>query len=215
MESDDLVAAARASEVDVAYLTHDGIHDWPYVREDLRAAIDRGLFEPVPESPARWTYRTVAQTGEAWGLRYSFARPPEEVVTFRRDGDRLTGEGGGAVTIGDGACEVTVTPSFEVGLDPLPCTSGQIRLTVSPVRVRAGRATRLRARATTQVAGRTVAVPGARVRVRGRSVLTGAGGQVGVTVAVSRRRTELAVSASKRPLRRAVVTLRVLAPRRR
>ncbi len=52
-------------------------------------------------------------------------------------------------------------------------------------------------------------MPGARVRVRGRSVLTGADGRVGVTVAVSRRRTELPVSASKKGLRRARVSLPV------
>ena len=61
MESDDLVAAGRASGADVTYLAHDGIHDWPYVREDLTEAMARGLFEPVPDDPASWTYRSVAQ----------------------------------------------------------------------------------------------------------------------------------------------------------
>ncbi len=73
-ESDDLAAAARASGVDTTYLTHDGIHDWPYVREDLSEAIKRGLFEPVPESPGSWAYRTVAQAGAAWGVRFAFER---------------------------------------------------------------------------------------------------------------------------------------------
>ncbi len=59
-------------------------------------------------------------------------------MTLRRDGERLTGEGGGAVTIGSGDCTVTVTPPFELGLDPLPCTSGRIQLSVAPARVAIG-----------------------------------------------------------------------------
>lgn len=215
-ESDDLVAAARASEVDVTYLAHDGIHDWPYAREDLKAAIDGGLFEPVPESSSRWTYRTVAQSGEAWGVRFAYARAPEEVATLRRDGDALAAEGGGRVTITtpDG-CELTLDPPAEARVPGTACSDdGRIRLRVTPSRVRAGRAARLRVRATTLAGGRSVPVGGARVRVRGRSLLTGADGRVGVTVAVSPRRSRLPVSASRRGLRRAVVTVTVLPPRR-
>jgi S-formylglutathione hydrolase FrmB len=211
MESDDLVNAARASGVDVTYLAHDGIHDWPYVREDLRAAIDRGLFEPVPESPSRWTYRTVAQSGEAWGLRFAFARAPEGVVTLERDGDTLSGSGaeGTARITTPADCELTVELPFTVGLPATGCTTGRIRLTVAPRRVRAGSAARLRIRATTLVRSRTAPVVGARIRLRGRRLLTGADGRVSVTVGVSPRRRHLAVSASKPGLRRARVTVRV------
>jgi S-formylglutathione hydrolase FrmB len=217
MESDDLVAAARGSEVDVDYLTHDGIHDWPYVREDLGTVIERGLFEPVPESPGRWTYETVAQTGRAWGLRYEFADPPEQVVTLRRDGDALVADAGGRVTITTpNGCELTATAPFEARLPAAPCSDdGRVRLNVSPGRVRAGRANRLRVRVTTLLGGRPVALPGARVRFRGRSVLTGDDGRVGITVAVSARRTVLPMSASRKGLRRARVELPVLGPRRR
>jgi S-formylglutathione hydrolase FrmB len=117
MESDDLAAAARASGVDVSYLTHDGIHDWPYVREDLGTAIDRGLFRRVPDAPSAWTFGTVAQVGEAWGLRFAFARPPEEVVTLRRDRDVLAGEGSGTITVTTPAgCTLTAELPFRVSL---------------------------------------------------------------------------------------------------
>lgn len=211
MESDELVAAARESGVDVTYLTHDGIHDWPYVREDLEAAMGIGLFQPVPDAPSRWTYRTVSQTGEAWGLRFAFARAPDEVVTLRRDGDRLIGEGTGALTVATpGDCYLTVDLPFELTLPPQPCTNGRIRLTVRPARVRAGRAARLRIRTTTLVRGRTAPVAGARIRVRGRSLLTGRDGRVSMTVGVSPRRKQLRVVATKAGLRSAKAAVRVL-----
>ena len=123
MESDDLVSAARASEVDVTYLAHDGIHDWPYVREDLREAMNLGLFEPLPRRRSRWTYRTVAQTGKAWGLRFAFALPPEQLVTLRRRGDVLSGDAGGIVTIATpSGCKLTLEAPFEVRLPTGGCT---------------------------------------------------------------------------------------------
>jgi S-formylglutathione hydrolase FrmB len=211
MESDDLVNAARASGAEVTYLAHDGIHDWPYVREDLRTAIDRGLFEPVAERPSRWAYKTVAQSGEAWGLRFAFARPPEQVVTLTRDGGAIGGEGSGRVTITtpDG-CEVVADLPFEARLPAARCTDARIRLTVTPQRVRAGRAARLRVRATTLVRGHTTPVAGARVRVRRRSLLTAGNGRVSVTIAVSPRRRKLRVVATKPGLRSARATVRVV-----
>ena len=108
LESDDLVAAARESGVETTYDTGDGVHEWPYIREDLAAAIRWSLFEPVPERPARWTYRTVAQSGEAWGLRFAFAEPPAEVETLRWESPVLSGEGSGRVTITtESGCELT------------------------------------------------------------------------------------------------------------
>ncbi|HEX8065238.1 MAG TPA: alpha/beta hydrolase-fold protein [Thermoleophilaceae bacterium] len=211
-ESDDLVAAARAADVDVAYLAHDGIHDWPYAREDLSAAIERGLFEPVPEGPTRWAYRTVARTGEAWGLAYSFARPPEEVVTLRRAGPLLAGEGSGTVTVTTpGGCEVAAALPFERRLPRGRCTSGRLRLTVSPHRVRAGARRRLAFRATTLLRGRSVPVAGALVTVRGRSVTTGADGRASATVPMPARRALLRVRATKPGLRAAGAAVRVLA----
>jgi len=125
LESDDLVAAARASNVRVTYLTGDGVHDWPYVNEDLRAAIRWGLFEPVAKSPSRWSFRTVAQQGNAWGLRYAFAEPPAVVQTLRFDAPVLSGEGRGSITITTSRrCRMTATLPFRRKL-PKRCLSGR------------------------------------------------------------------------------------------
>ena len=98
--NDDFAAAARAAGVDHTYRPHAGVHDWPYWRADLADAIEWGFFDPVAEeSQADWSYRTVSQRGFAWGFRYRFADPPSEVVTLRRSGNTIAGEGSGTVTI--------------------------------------------------------------------------------------------------------------------
>ncbi|MDQ3742739.1 MAG: esterase family protein, partial [Actinomycetota bacterium] len=79
-QNDEFAVAARRSGVDVDYRPKQGVHDWPYWRAALRDAIAWDLFAPVEEAPSSWTYRTVAQTGEAWGLRYRFEEPPADVV---------------------------------------------------------------------------------------------------------------------------------------
>ena len=214
LESDDLVAAARTSDVDVTYDTGDGVHDWPYIREDLKTAIDKwGLFEAVPEKPSRWTYRTVAQTGEAWGLRFAFAEPPAELETFRRDGNVLTGEGSGRLTITtESGCELTATLPFELELPLGVCTDGRLRLKVAPRRVRAGTTVRLRLRATTLVAGRRMPVAGARFRVGRRSAVAGRRGRARMKVRIPSRARRLRVRAAKSGLVPARTRLRVLRP---
>lgn len=120
--SDDFVAAARSAGVDVTYAPLNGTHDWPYWRHHLRAAIRWGLFEPVPEAPTAWTYRTVAGHGQAWDLGYSFAAPPTEVVTLERDGAVLRGSGSGSVTIRNPAgCGFSAELPFERPLPPPAC----------------------------------------------------------------------------------------------
>jgi hypothetical protein len=178
-QADDLVAAARASGVDTTYRPENGVHDWPYWRRHLREAISWGLFGPVAESPASWTYRTVAQGGEAWGLQYSFASPPDQLTTLSRDGQRLRGAGSGTVTIRNSArCGFTASLPFERALPPPVC--GRLRVRVAPRRLRRGRTTRMRVRVTRQVGSFRLPVRGARVRVgrkrartngRGRAVL--------------------------------------------
>jgi hypothetical protein len=100
LHSDDFVAAARAAGDDVTYVPRDGIHDWPYWREHLAAAIRWGLFAPVRETPTDWALKTVAMKGDAWGWRFEFQRrAPGEVITFARHGHVLSGEGSGRVAI--------------------------------------------------------------------------------------------------------------------
>jgi S-formylglutathione hydrolase FrmB len=93
--------AARAAGVDVTYRPGRGTHDYAYYGERLRGAIRWGLFRPVPRRPSSWTYRTVAQRGRMWSLGFAFARPPEEVVTFRVRGRIVSASGSGAVRIRD------------------------------------------------------------------------------------------------------------------
>jgi esterase/lipase superfamily enzyme len=213
LESDELVAAARDSGVEVTYDTGDGVHDWPYINEDLATAIRWDLFKPVPERPASWTYRTVAQTGEAWGLRFVFAEPPAEVETLRWEAPILSGKGSGRITITtETGCELTATLPFERELPGGVCTDGRIRLRVSPRRIRAGSRARLRFRATTLVGGRRVPVVRARFRLGRRSVLAGRRGRASMTLRVPRRRRALRVRATRTGLEAARARIRVLRP---
>jgi S-formylglutathione hydrolase FrmB len=97
--AEDFVRAARAAGVDVTYAPRNGVHDWPYWRQHLAAALQWGFFKPVPAAPLQWTFQTASQTGDAWGFRYTFAQPPDQLITFRRDGGTLSATGSGTVTI--------------------------------------------------------------------------------------------------------------------
>jgi S-formylglutathione hydrolase FrmB len=170
--SEDFVAAARAAGVSVTYAPQAGTHDWPYRRKHLGDAIRWGLFEEVPESPDRWTYETVAQTGAAWALDLDFESPPEEVATFSREGDTLRASGASRVrvTTGDG-CSFAAELPFERTLPGAAWTriTPRLRLTVRPRSLRARRPTRLRFRVTATRCGRSEPTPAAIVRLAGRS----------------------------------------------
>ena len=99
MHADDFVAAAHADGVDVTYQPRQGIHDWPYWRQHLAAAIRWGFFAPVNEHPLHWSYQTVAQYGDAWGLTFDFTALPETVETFRLDGRTRSATGSGTVRV--------------------------------------------------------------------------------------------------------------------
>jgi S-formylglutathione hydrolase FrmB len=97
--AEDFVAASKLYDVDLTYAPRNGIHDWPYWRADLANAIKWGFFKPVPEKPGRWTVRSAAQRGEAWGFRWSLAAPPKELTTLRKYGNRLAVTGSGTMRI--------------------------------------------------------------------------------------------------------------------
>lgn len=97
--AEDFVAAAQADKVDVTFVPRDGVHNWPYWREHLKAAIEWGFFKPVPEKVYKWTFRTASQFGEAWGFRYRFVKTPDRIITFKRDGDRISATGTGSVAM--------------------------------------------------------------------------------------------------------------------
>jgi len=166
-QSEELVAAARAAGVDTTYVPLAGVHDWPYWRRHLRDAIAWGFFRPVSAAPRDWTYRTVAQSGEAWGLRYRFAEPPPAIATLERQDNRLSGQGAGRVRIENAAgCGFEATLPFDRAFPRLTC--GRIRVRVAPRRIRVGRTTRVRFRLTRVVEGRRFVLGGARVRLGGR-----------------------------------------------
>jgi S-formylglutathione hydrolase FrmB len=112
--NDQFAAALRRTGAKLDYRVHDGVHDWPYWRADIAAAArNGGLFRPVAQAPSRWSYRTVARSGDAWGLRFRFMAPPTGVATFTRSGDRLTASGAGRVRIVDArGCAFEATLPF-------------------------------------------------------------------------------------------------------
>ena len=98
-QSDDFAAAAEESGVDVTYEPMNGIHDWPEWRRALGNAIDWGFFEPVRERARSWDLETAMTWSRAWGFRFTFFEPPEEVAHFQRRGPRLIAEGSGTVRV--------------------------------------------------------------------------------------------------------------------
>ena len=47
-QNDEFAAALEDAGVDVNYRSHEGVHDWPYWREDIAEARGIGLFRRVP-----------------------------------------------------------------------------------------------------------------------------------------------------------------------
>lgn len=92
-------AAARRAGADVTAVTTCGVHTYGVWDRAFAAARAWGLFKPVPERPRSWVYRTVATTGEMWGLRFRFAKPPSAVARFERSGRTLAARGRGRVVI--------------------------------------------------------------------------------------------------------------------
>lgn len=207
-QSEDFVAAARASRADVTYRPRRGVHDWPYWRAHLRDAIEWGFFAPAAERPSEWTYRTVAGTGDMWGLRFRFQSPPEEVETFTLKDGRLTGAGTGTVSIRTPAgCELTASLPFERDL-PRTCTAARpaaIVAAVTPRRALARRRTRFRFRASTPAGP----LRGATVRFAGRTLRTDSRGRAGLVARLGRGRHRATFSRSG--LRPAAVSVTVRA----
>ena len=170
-QAKELVTAARGAGVDTTYVPLNGVHSWPYWRRHLRDAIAWGFFRPVPEAPSFWTYRTVAQRGEAWGLGYSLAAAPSEVVTLERTGRRLRGSGSGTITVRNAArCGFAARLPFDRALPRRTC--GRLGVAVRPRRLRLGRTTRLRVRVTRRVGAERLPVSRARVSIGRRAVRT-------------------------------------------
>jgi S-formylglutathione hydrolase FrmB len=208
-QNDDFVASARASRVDVDYRPKQGVHDWPYWRAALRDAIAWDLFKPVSDEPEGWTYRTVAQSGRAWSLRFTFDAPPTEVVTLSRAADRIRGLGSGHVELRNArGCGFTATLPFDRALPPATCP---LQLAVSPSRVLRGRRTRFRFDVMSYN-GEPVA--GARVFLGKRTARTNARGVARITYRLLGRTRERHPTAWLPGVDAGRATIRVLTPPR-
>jgi S-formylglutathione hydrolase FrmB len=119
----DFIAAARSAGADVTYRPQAGGHWYGYAGRFLADAVKRwGLFAPVPDAPTTWTYKTVAATGDMWGMRLAFEQPPAALASFTRDGSRLRGQGVGTLRLTTSpGCVRLVTLPFELDLSG-PCT---------------------------------------------------------------------------------------------
>jgi S-formylglutathione hydrolase FrmB len=116
---DPFADAVRAAGADVTAVTTCGVHTFGVWDRAFAAARDWGFFEPVPDHPRRWIYRTVATEGEMWGLRFRFAAPPATVARFDRAGSTLSATGTGTVEItGRRACRFSTELPFERWLPP-------------------------------------------------------------------------------------------------
>jgi hypothetical protein len=117
-------AAVRGQGADVTEATTCGVHTQGVWNRAFLAARAWGFFEPVPRRPRRWAYRTIATTGEMWGLRFRFAEPPSEVVEFERSGRTISATGSGEVRIrGRRGCGFSRALPFERRL-PGSCLRG-------------------------------------------------------------------------------------------
>jgi S-formylglutathione hydrolase FrmB len=112
-------AELQLAGADVTTRTPCGVHTfgvWTRAFADLRATW--GFFQPVPEHPRQWTYRTARLSGEMWGLEFRFDERPTELAEFKRDGSRLSATGTGTVTITGDRCSFTAELPFERRIPP-------------------------------------------------------------------------------------------------
>ncbi len=113
--------AAREAGAQVTAVTTCGVHTFGVWDRAIPAALEWGLFAPVPEAPERWTYRTIATAGEMWGLRFRYDAPPSAVVDFERFGPTLRGTGSGVVVLdGPAGCQLRLRLPFQRQL-PAAC----------------------------------------------------------------------------------------------
>lgn len=99
--------ALSQAGVEHTFKVRVGVHAWPYWQRELPRAISWGLWNTPrftsSETATRWSYKTMAGHGNAWGLGYQFDELPTSVVTIQRDGNTVRVGGRGTVTINPGA----------------------------------------------------------------------------------------------------------------
>ena len=90
--------------MDVDYRSHEGVHDWPYWREDMAEAKEIGLFREVPSRSAALDYSTVAQRGAMWGFRYQLRGAAGGARHLRAPRHTAVGQGSGKVVLRRRGC---------------------------------------------------------------------------------------------------------------
>ena len=85
-----VAADVGAAGADVTAVTTCGVHTFGVWNRAFPRVRAWGLFKRVQERPRSWTYRTIATSGEMWGLRFRFATPPAAVAEFKRSGRKLS-----------------------------------------------------------------------------------------------------------------------------
>ena len=182
-QNEEFAAALRGAGVTLDYRPGLGVHDWPYWRRYLAEAIAWGVFRAdAVDDPPAWTYATIAARGRMWSLRYRFAEPPSDIVSFQRDGATLRGQGAGRVRLRDIAtgCAVETELPFErpLSLAAADATCGRLRVRVDAGRPRAGRVSAVAVVVTRVVrGGGAFPVADAVVRVGRSSARTDAAGR--------------------------------------
>lgn len=169
------------------------------------------MFSDVPESPSAWTFQTVRTHGRAWDVRYDFATPPEQVITFTRTPGHLDVRGGtGAVTITDARTGCTATGTLPAQQLLPPRTCRRLLVGVSPRRLRRHRRVRLTVRLRVlRDDGSRVAAAGAIVRLGSARAIADAHGTARLSYRPVGRYGLRRVRATAPGLRGAFVSIRV------
>jgi S-formylglutathione hydrolase FrmB len=100
--SERFVRAARRVEVPVTFRIKRGAHTYDLGWRSFEGAfrwIERSFGRRLPDEPARWHYKTVARRSDAFGFRFSFAKPPRRLASFSRTACMLQGRGAGRVAV--------------------------------------------------------------------------------------------------------------------
>lgn len=209
LQNDDAVQAVKdAGSTTVDYTVHAGSHDWEFWRPDLKSAIAKGLFNPVPESPASWKYTTSANEGQAWDLHFEFSPAATAITTFERNGRSLKATGEGSVTIFDGnGCSFTAALPFTRDLSAKPCRGLKLQ---TSAKLRRGRKGTVKVTVKgMNAAGVTAPVDAARVTIGGRSALTTYAGKATIAVKPKKKSRKLVLKVSKKGFRPATRKLNV------
>lgn len=101
--------ALTKAGVDHVFKVRNGVHEWAYWKRELPDALKWGLFEEPKytstQAATEWKYKTIAGSGNAWGLGFTFATKPTVINTIARSGLTVSVAGKGKVTINPGAPE--------------------------------------------------------------------------------------------------------------